>query len=59
MTLGMFIVGCWFGMVILSLVRINWECDRCEDCAYGEGIVLRDRTGRRIVLESDGSRKDA
>jgi hypothetical protein len=59
MTLGMFVVGCWFGMVILALVRINADHGQCEDCAYGAGIVLRDRNGRRIVLEPDGSRKDA
>jgi hypothetical protein len=48
------VVGCWFGMLVMALVRINSERKACEGCRE---IALVNRHGERVMLCADGSRR--
>ena len=52
--LSLFVLGAWFGMVAISLVRINADRTVCSECAE---IALTNRRGERVLLGADGSRR--
>jgi hypothetical protein len=54
--LSLFVIGAWFGMVVISLVRINADRTACSQCAE---IELTNRRGERVLLGADGSRRMA